>query len=601
MVMADQLHNMYFLLKLFANVYLVDKVLGKFDNEQERGLLMGNQESNLISIAILLIVPFALLHVVDYREKFWKVGGGARLDLQRAIIRKYLNFAESSRSLITFGDVLMAVTRDAVGIVHEGFAKVISVGQAVGQLVAILLFQVLSPFAFGSDFKPLGFAVLFIFPLFLIAFLLARQRITSRFLAETNRAQDAIVDNVARIVMNYSMIADYNKRLFFIERYEKRLKEFNKAATAVNVILLNNNYFGSWLTILFVAAYTVIGGIQVTRGDTKLGIFLANLSIINQIGNSWGSIYKVLMSIQSTFALGDKVAWIMNLPTDLPDRKALNRDRRRLTSDARQNLLQSMESSDGIPLDFLTIYVDNIDYSYSDASLNPSVADRKQALNSAGRMEVEQGELAAIVGKPECGKSTLLKILGGVILPKPGGFYIPAHLRVLHVGTDRFFFNGSLFHNLNFGVAEGDPDGRLERVVAICKKLGMTKKTIEYVNEGVDGQKLLWTEVLTLTEQNLCTLTRALTANPELLVIHKPTMAYDEGYTMKVMNTLREFIDQKGVNQDAASKHRRRPRTCIMTAVELLGIELVNRVYFLSKDTGFKEVDKYSIREEDIE
>eukprot|EP00747_Dinoflagellata_sp_TGD_P154076 gnl/TRDRNA2_/TRDRNA2_177463_c0_seq3.p1 gnl/TRDRNA2_/TRDRNA2_177463_c0~~gnl/TRDRNA2_/TRDRNA2_177463_c0_seq3.p1 ORF type:complete len:563 (+),score=100.20 gnl/TRDRNA2_/TRDRNA2_177463_c0_seq3:482-2170(+) len=562
MVMADQLHNMYFLLKLFANVYLVDKVLGKFDNEQERGLLMGNQESNLISIAILLIVPFALLHVVDYREKFWKVGGGARLDLQRAIIRKYLNFAESSRSLITFGDVLMAVTRDAVGIVHEGFAKVISVGQAVGQLVAILLFQVLSPFAFGSDFKPLGFAVLFIFPLFLIAFLLARQRITSRFLAETNRAQDAIVDNVARIVMNYSMIADYNKRLFFIERYEKRLKEFNKAATAVNVILLNNNYFGSWLTILFVAAYTVIGGIQVTRGDTKLGIFLANLSIINQIGNSWGSIYKVLMSIQSTFALGDKVAWIMNLPTDLPDRK---------------------------------------DYSYSDASLNPSVADRKQALNSAGRMEVEQGELAAIVGKPECGKSTLLKILGGVILPKPGGFYIPAHLRVLHVGTDRFFFNGSLFHNLNFGVAEGDPDGRLERVVAICKKLGMTKKTIEYVNEGVDGQKLLWTEVLTLTEQNLCTLTRALTANPELLVIHKPTMAYDEGYTMKVMNTLREFIDQKGVNQDAASKHRRRPRTCIMTAVELLGIELVNRVYFLSKDTGFKEVDKYSIREEDIE
>merc|ERR1719473_1664663 len=91
-----------------------------------------------------------------------------------------------------------------------------------------------------------------------------------------------------------------------------------------------------------------------------------------------------------------------------------------------------------------------------------------QALNTSGTMTIQQGILCAIIGAPESGKSTILRILGGVVLPKPGGFFIPAHLRVLHVDREPFFFHGTLLENLSFGVRAGDPDGQIDRVLRIC-------------------------------------------------------------------------------------------------------------------------------------
>ena len=35
---------------------------------------LGSPEANLMLIAVLLLVPFAVLHYLDHREKHWKVG-----------------------------------------------------------------------------------------------------------------------------------------------------------------------------------------------------------------------------------------------------------------------------------------------------------------------------------------------------------------------------------------------------------------------------------------------------------------------------------------------------------------------------------------------
>eukprot|EP00747_Dinoflagellata_sp_TGD_P063307 gnl/TRDRNA2_/TRDRNA2_153391_c1_seq3.p1 gnl/TRDRNA2_/TRDRNA2_153391_c1~~gnl/TRDRNA2_/TRDRNA2_153391_c1_seq3.p1 ORF type:complete len:230 (-),score=37.03 gnl/TRDRNA2_/TRDRNA2_153391_c1_seq3:68-718(-) len=210
-------------------------------------------------------------------------------------------------------------------------------------------------------------------------------------------------------------------------------------------------------------------------------------------------------------------------------------------------------------------------------------------------MVIEQGELAALVGKPECGKSTLLKMLGGVILPKPGGFFIPAHLRVLHISTDNFFFPGSLFDNLTFGVATGDPDGHIGRVEVICKKLGFTPKVLAYVQEGPDGKQISWDEILSTTQKALCMLARALIANPELLVAHKPTLCFDETRTRKVLRVLKEFVRSKGVAQDTSTRHHRRPRTCVFTTSKLLGVELADKAFQVDDESGMCEIDKDTV------
>eukprot|EP00747_Dinoflagellata_sp_TGD_P061948 gnl/TRDRNA2_/TRDRNA2_152754_c0_seq1.p1 gnl/TRDRNA2_/TRDRNA2_152754_c0~~gnl/TRDRNA2_/TRDRNA2_152754_c0_seq1.p1 ORF type:complete len:214 (-),score=33.94 gnl/TRDRNA2_/TRDRNA2_152754_c0_seq1:40-681(-) len=207
------------------------------------------------------------------------------------------------------------------------------------------------------------------------------------------------------------------------------------------------------------------------------------------------------------------------------------------------------------------------------------------------------------MGRPNSGKSTMLRILGSVALPQPGGYFIPSHLRALHVDAESYFFKGSLFENLVFGVAPGNPDGSIERVSFICKALALTSQTIEIVEQGMAGDVRDWDTVLSHTQRNLCMLVRALIANPELLVVHKPTMYYDEKITTKVFKTLSEFVRKKGVCQDLRTKYKRRPRTVIMTTSKVAGLEMADRVYEVTTESGglaLKEIDFHSMSQADL-
>merc|ERR1712093_874759 len=112
------------------------------------------------------------------------------------------------------------------------------------------------------------------------------------------------------------------------------------------------------------------------------------------------------MSIEGTFAAVQKVVWIMNLPTDLPERQALNRARRSKTGEYRQDLLKTMTRSDEIPADVLAIQIGDIHFSYSDNAIGTTVETvQASAVNTAGGMVIEQGQLVSIVGRPGSGKS----------------------------------------------------------------------------------------------------------------------------------------------------------------------------------------------------
>merc|ERR1711972_1043582 len=108
--------------------------------------------------------------------------------------------------------------------------------------------------------------------------------------------------------------------------------------------------------------------------------------------------------------------------------------------------------------------------------------------------------------------------------------------------------------------------------------------------QGSDGERLQWVEVLSYTQKCLLCLARALVANPELMCIHKPTMAYDEQTSETVVRILKEWCAHKGLEQDPTTRHRRRPRTCVMTSSKHLGLEIADRVYMVSHEDGIKQV-----------
>jgi len=167
-----------------------------------------------------------------------------------------------------------------------------------------------------------------------------------------------------------------------------------------------------------------------------------------------------------------------------------------------------------------------------------------------GRLHIEQGQLVSLVGPRGGGKSTLLKVIGGAMLPEFDGstsFFVPGHLRVLHIGSEPTFFRGTLYANLTFGVSSGDPDGRIERVLAVCRRLGLPDELLEFVHSE---HELAWDQVVSLSQRHLLCIARGLIANPDVLVVHKPTLAFDERTSALVLGLLKEFVDQRGIEAE---------------------------------------------------
>ena len=95
--------------------------------------------------------------------------------------------------------------------------------------------------------------------------------------------------------------------------------------------------------------------------------------------------------------------------------------------------------------------------------------------------DIPQGNLVAVVGRCASGKSTLLKLLSGNLVPSAGNglLFVPPHLRMLHVSHHPLIFaEMSIVENLCFGPSDG-VDEEPGRVIEICSRLGMSDEVIQ--------------------------------------------------------------------------------------------------------------------------
>mmetsp|Transcript_98493 Transcript_98493/g.254610 ORF Transcript_98493/g.254610 Transcript_98493/m.254610 type:complete len:118 (-) Transcript_98493:4-357(-) len=100
-----------------------------------------------------------------------------------------------------------------------------------------------------------------------------------------------------------------------------------------------------------------------------------------------------------------------------------------------------------------------------------------------------------------------------------------------------------------------------------------------------------WHQRLSHVEIKEVMLARALIANYHVLCIHRPTAGFSDKASENVMSLLREFVTNKGVGQDMdpVKLEQRRPRTCIITSLKRVGVEVVDEVFFV----GGNNIDKW--------
>lgn len=89
-----QLHNVFCILQLVANIYMVDKVL--LPPEEERDVQ--TQTTRLFILTGLSFVPQAVMHALHYMSFSWKVVGRTRLRLASGLMNAFLYFDDAART-----------------------------------------------------------------------------------------------------------------------------------------------------------------------------------------------------------------------------------------------------------------------------------------------------------------------------------------------------------------------------------------------------------------------------------------------------------------------------------------------------------------------
>jgi ATP-binding cassette subfamily C protein LapB len=178
--------------------------------------------------------------------------------------------------------------------------------------------------------------------------------------------------------------------------------------------------------------------------------------------------------------------------------------------------------------------------------------DRPPVLRSFD-WDVAPGERVAVLGRIGSGKSTLLRVLCGLYAPTAGQVlldavdlqqYDPADVRrhIAFVGQDAQLFHGSLRENLLAGAPGAGDDAML----ALAARTGVDAIARQHPR-GYDMPIGEHGAGLSGGQRQLIALTRALLANPRVLLLDEPTSAMDNATEQQVMQAVMQFCAGRSV------------------------------------------------------
>ena len=184
-------------------------------------------------------------------------------------------------------------------------------------------------------------------------------------------------------------------------------------------------------------------------------------------------------------------------------------------------------------------------------NVNFKFEEAKQATISDISFKIPAGQKVALVGKMGSGKSTLSKLIAGMMEPTSGAILIdnidvrqidPADVRK-NIGVmlqESWLFSGTIRENIQMGFNEYDDEYLLE----ICKVAGVD----DFVGSHPKGYDLEIKERgvgLSGGQKQAINLARSLLHKPDVLLLDEPTSSMDQGTEQKVVKSLQEFCKEK--------------------------------------------------------
>lgn len=162
-------------------------------------------------------------------------------------------------------------------------------------------------------------------------------------------------------------------------------------------------------------------------------------------------------------------------------------------------------------------------------------------------LTIEEGEFISILGASGCGKTTILRIIAGIIPPDNGSLFvdnvditrIPIEKRnfALVAQEPLLFPNMNVIENVAFGL----------KMKGISKNERLAKAEAILSNLGLKGLERRFPLHLSGGEQQRTAIARALVVNPKVLLMDEPFSALNEELRVEMTELLHKIHKENSV------------------------------------------------------
>lgn len=209
------------------------------------------------------------------------------------------------------------------------------------------------------------------------------------------------------------------------------------------------------------------------------------------------------------------------------------------------------------------IEFNNVSFTYS-GTKRPSL--------TAVSFKIKPGEKVGFIGRTGAGKSTILRLLTAMDVPKSGTIFIDGHeINTIHpvelrdnigiMPQEPFLFAGTLKDNIEIGQSIGK-----DKLIKLLAMTGL-EELVKRSGEGENFQVGEGGSRLSVGQRHLVGLARALINDPSIIILDEPTTGMDVGLEREMVEHLKPIVANK---------------TLIVITHRFAALDLVDRVMVIN-------------------
>lgn len=465
-------------------------------------------------LLIWMVSVVAVLYVISYIANIYRIkwmnmlGQGVIFDLRKHLFTHVQSLSHRFFDQRSAGSILVRIMND-INSLQELFTNgVINLLMDIIMLIGIIaILFTLSP--------ELTLAVLVILPLMFVISTSLRKRIR-RSWQDVRLRQSKLNSHLNESIQGIRITQAFTQEkenMTFFNNINFELFDSWRNASRLNALF---RPFVEMTNALGTAVLIWYGTTLLINGNIEIGVFVSFAFYLGMFWEPISRLGQVYNQLLIGMASSERIFEFL-------DEKAL--------VDEKPEAIQLKDTKGKITFK-------DVEFSYD---------GNRKALNGIN-LEMKAGSRVALVGHTGSGKTTIANLISRFYDCTAGEVLIDGiHIKEVSLASlreqisivlqDTFIFSGTIMDNIRFG----NPAATNEQVIAAAKAVG-ADDFIRRLSNGYETEVEERGNVLSVGERQLLSFSRALLANPKIIILDEATASIDTETEIKIQNALQTLL-----------------------------------------------------------